>query len=138
ANAVIILFLGGERPYATQNGMVRRARLRLSPPRLNGGVPVVRRAAGFVIEMTAHPLGDLIVDAHRSNRAPMKEYKPAAALHLSLDDPKTISDIERLVLFLPIRAVRGKENGIGIVECRRIGGPAVKMRLDTHLALQIG
>ena len=137
-NVVIIFLLRGERLDAAQDGMTWCAQLRLGLPGLNGGIPMVRRVAGFIIEMSADPFRNLVVDAHGTERAPVKEHEAAAALHLPFDDLPMIAGVKRVIFFLAIRAVGGQEDRVGIVECRGVLGPGVKMRLDEHLALQIG
>ena len=104
-NAVIIFLLRGERFHAAQNRMVRRGEFGFSLPGLNGGIPMLRGVAGFIIEMPADPLRDLVVDAHRTERAPVEENQATAALHLPFDDLPVIANVKRMILLLAVRAV---------------------------------
>src|SRR5439155_9981664 len=61
SNAVVIFLLPAERFHPAQDGMVRRSELRPGFPGLNRRIPMVRRAAGFVIEIAADPFRDPVV-----------------------------------------------------------------------------
>ena len=68
---------------------------------------MVLGVAGFVIEMPTDPLRDLVMHAHRTERAPVEENQATAALHLPFDDLPVIADVKRMILLLAVRAVRG-------------------------------
>ena len=48
-----------------------------------------------------------------------------------------IADVERVILFLPVGAVRTQENRVGILERGGVVGPAFEMGFDPHPALQV-
>src|SRR6266581_4105630 len=118
--------------------MIGRARLRVGLPRLNGRIPVIRRAAGFVVEVPADPFRNLIMKTGGIKRAPVKQNDAAAAFHLASDDLQMIPDVERMILLLAVSSVGGQKNRVGVIERRSVLGPTLEMRLDADLAFQVG
>ena len=115
-NPIIVFLLGGERVHAAGDGMPGGSQFRLRRPGLNRGIPAVGSVAGFVIEVAARPVNDLIANADGIERAPVKENQAAAAVHLTLDDLQVVVAVERMIPFLAIGSVRSQENRVGIVE----------------------
>ena len=103
--AVIVFLLRCERFHAAQHRMIRGAQLRFGLPGLNRRMPVVRRAAGFVIEITFDPFGDLVVKTNRVERGPVKENQAAPAFHLARDGLQVIANVERVMLFVAVGAI---------------------------------
>src|SRR5262245_56277393 len=82
---VIELLLQLERFYSTQNRM-RRSELHWSCPGLDCGIPLLRPASVFIIEVAADPFGDPVVKAAGIERRPVILHEAAATLHFLLDD----------------------------------------------------
>ena len=49
-----------------------------------------------------------------------------------------VADVKGMILFVAIGAVRSQEDGVGVIECRRVLRPAVKVGLDARFALEVG
>src|SRR5205823_8743838 len=129
-NAVIIFLLCGERIDATQDRVIRSSKLRFGFPGLNCGIPVIRRAAGLIVEIAADPFGDSVMKTRRVECAPVKENKTATAFYLAFDGLQVIADVKRVIRFLAIGAVRSQKYRVGVLERRRLAGPALEVRFD--------
>ena len=136
-NAVIIFLLRGERIDATQDRMIRSPKLRFGLPGLNCGIPVIRRAAGLVVEIAADPFGDSVMKTRRVECAPVKENEAATAFHLAFDGLQVIAGVKWVIRFLAVGAVGSQKYRVGVLERRSLAGPTLEMRFDTDLALKV-